>query len=119
MGTNAFAFNWGDGTTLLMRSRCVFRIECIDLPSLTTLTTEGDDSYTFRHAHQVILDSDCDLTAVMRRYAKPHYGCANRECLYEQDEKKGSSRVILALLQIIRICNKNCLLRASVGVVLA
>ena len=92
MGTNAFAFNWGDGTTLLMRSCCAFRTECIDLPSLTTLTTEGDDSYTFRHAHQVILDSDCDLTAVMRRYAKPHYGCANRECLYEQDEKKGSSR---------------------------
>ena len=57
LGYCTFSFCGGESTELIMRSDHTPVKWWLDLPKLTTLTTEGEDSESFRCPHHIILES--------------------------------------------------------------
>ena len=73
LGDSAFQFKDYYSTELIMRSDDDEMKWWIDLPKLTTLTTEGDDSGTFEDPRSITLESNICLSILINRHALSHY----------------------------------------------
>ena len=60
------------------------RIDWIDLPKLTTLTTSGYYSSTFCNPHHIVLESDSHPLWMMLRHAQSHQ-CGSSICIWLQE----------------------------------
>ena len=69
LGCNAFRFKDNDSTELVMRSGYSTVKWWLDLPKLTTLTTEREDSESFRRPHHIILESASSVSSLPSRHA--------------------------------------------------
>ena len=56
LGSDAFIFQEDDSTELVLRSVWISQPSSLDLPRLTSLWNEGDNSCTFRLPHHIILE---------------------------------------------------------------
>ena len=59
-------------------------IDWLDLPKLTTLRTDGSDSYTFHRPYHITLESDSHPLWMMFRHAQSHR-CVSSTCIPLQE----------------------------------
>lgn len=69
LGYCAFCFCGGESSELILRSEPTTVKWWLDLPKVTTLTTEGEDSDSFRRPHHIILESASSLSSLPSRHA--------------------------------------------------
>ena len=62
------------------------RIDWLDLPKLTSLTTLYSDSYTFRNPRHITLESDSHPLWMMFRHAQTHL-CVSSKCILLQESR--------------------------------
>ena len=83
LGEHAFQFQDKDKTSdLIMRSDDDERKWWIDLPKLTSLTTEGEGSESFSCVRNITLESDSSLSSLTNRHALSHH-CVSSQGLWE------------------------------------
>lgn len=56
LGGDAFSFYWNRYSELIMKSTGGYAVWWLDLPKLTSLTTEGSSSDSFKGPYYVILE---------------------------------------------------------------
>ena len=73
LGCHAFDFKSNDSSELIMRSVSTKVNWRIDLPKLTSLTAEGEDSDTFYYPRSVTLEGISYHSILTNRHALSHY----------------------------------------------
>ena len=68
-------------------------IDWLDLPKLTTLTTDDEESNTFQCPRHVILESGFLFNGVMIRHAQSHQ-CGSSKCIQSLPEHSLFKRVL-------------------------
>ncbi|KAK8833530.1 hypothetical protein WA577_006674, partial [Blastocystis sp. JDR] len=92
LGEFAFMFTHDESTELIMRN----------LPKLTTLTTEGDDSYTFYYPRSITLEGIPYHSILTNRHALSHYCHSFQEICIQMQENHSHQEYLFLLFLIPR-----------------
>ena len=84
LGVFAFDFKDAESTELIMRSGYDEMNLSIDLPKLTSLTTEGDHSGTFLYPRSITLESISYHSILTNRHAFSHH-CYSPSCIRDEE----------------------------------
>ena len=99
-GIDAFWFKNNESSELIMRSDDDEMKWWIDLPKLTSLTTEENDSWTFRYPRIITLEGMSYHSILTNRHALSHH-CHSWQGECFQKEDNPSYQEFLSLLSLI------------------